>query len=46
MVVFLFSVGGLLESRSLARTRSSIRDLMDAGTRAGARDDEGQRRSK
>ncbi|MDA3936525.1 MAG: heavy metal translocating P-type ATPase [Actinomycetota bacterium] len=29
MVVFLFSVGGLLESRSLARTRSSIRDLMD-----------------
>lgn len=29
MVVFLFSVGGLLEARSLARTRSSIRDLMD-----------------
>lgn len=28
-VVFLFSLGGLLESRSLARTRSSIRDLMD-----------------
>jgi len=29
MVVFLFSVGGLLEARSLARTRRSIRDLMD-----------------
>ncbi|MDH4139556.1 MAG: heavy metal translocating P-type ATPase [Coriobacteriia bacterium] len=29
MVVFLFSIGGLLESRSLARTRHSIRDLMD-----------------
>ncbi len=28
-VVFLFSVGGWLESRSLARTRRSIRDLMD-----------------
>jgi len=28
-VVFLFSMGGLLESRSLARTRRSIRDLMD-----------------
>lgn len=28
-VVFLFSVGGLLESRSLARTRRSIRNLMD-----------------
>jgi Zn2+/Cd2+-exporting ATPase len=28
-VVFLFSVGGMLESRSLARTRRSIRDLMD-----------------
>ncbi|MDZ4064698.1 MAG: HAD-IC family P-type ATPase, partial [Coriobacteriia bacterium] len=28
-VVFLFAVGGLLESRSLARTRRSIRDLMD-----------------
>ena len=28
-VVFLFSVGGLLESRSLARTRRSIRELMD-----------------
>lgn len=27
-VVFLFSLGGLLESRSLARTRRSIRDLM------------------
>lgn len=28
-VVFLFSVGGLLESRSLAKTRRSIRDLME-----------------
>ncbi len=28
-VFFLFALGGLLESRSLARTRSSIRDLMD-----------------
>ncbi len=28
-VVFLFAVGGMLESRSLARTRRSIRDLMD-----------------
>ena len=28
-VVFLFSLGGMLESRSLARTRRSIRDLMD-----------------
>jgi Zn2+/Cd2+-exporting ATPase len=28
-VVFLFSVGGMLESRSLARTRRSIRDLME-----------------
>lgn len=28
-VFFLFCVGGLLESRSLARTRRSIRDLMD-----------------
>ena len=28
-VVFLFSIGGLLEARSLARTRSSIRELMD-----------------
>ncbi|MFU8890570.1 MAG: heavy metal translocating P-type ATPase [Anaerosomatales bacterium] len=28
-VVFLFSIGGMLESRSLARTRRSIRDLMD-----------------
>lgn len=28
MVVFLFSVGGLLEARSLAKTRRSIRDLM------------------
>lgn len=28
-VVFLFSVGGMLETRSLERTRSSIRDLMD-----------------
>jgi Zn2+/Cd2+-exporting ATPase len=27
-VVFLFAFGGLLESRSLARTRRSIRDLM------------------
>jgi Zn2+/Cd2+-exporting ATPase len=27
-VVFLFSLGGLLEARSLARTRRSIRDLM------------------
>jgi Cd2+/Zn2+-exporting ATPase len=27
-VVFLFALGGLLESRSLARTRRSIRDLM------------------
>jgi len=29
MVVFLFSLGGLLESRALERTRRSIRDLMD-----------------
>ncbi|TLM69551.1 MAG: cadmium-translocating P-type ATPase, partial [Actinobacteria bacterium] len=29
MVVFLFAVGGMLESRALERTRSSIRDLMD-----------------
>ncbi len=35
MVVFLFSVGGLLESRSLARTRSSIRDLMDLAPDVG-----------
>jgi len=28
-VFFLFALGGLLESRSLARTRRSIRDLMD-----------------
>jgi Cd2+/Zn2+-exporting ATPase len=28
-VIFLFALGGLLESRSLARTRRSIRDLMD-----------------
>lgn len=28
-VVFLFSIGGMLEVRSLDRTRSSIRDLMD-----------------
>ena len=28
-VFFLFAVGGLLESRSLERTRRSIRDLMD-----------------
>ncbi|MDP2401048.1 MAG: HAD-IC family P-type ATPase, partial [Actinomycetota bacterium] len=28
-VVFLFAIGGMLESRSLARTRRSIRDLMD-----------------
>ncbi len=28
-VVFLFAVGGMLESRSLARTRRSIRDLME-----------------
>jgi len=28
-VVFLFAVGGWLEARALARTRSSIRDLMD-----------------
>ncbi|MBA4370989.1 MAG: cadmium-transporting ATPase, partial [Coriobacteriaceae bacterium] len=28
-VVFLFALGGTLESRSLARTRRSIRDLMD-----------------
>lgn len=28
MVVFLFSVGGLLEARSLARTRQSVRELM------------------
>lgn len=28
-VFFLFSLGGLLESRSLERTRRSIRDLMD-----------------
>ena len=29
MVVFLFAIGGALESRSLAKTRSSIRALMD-----------------
>ncbi len=29
IVLFLFSLGGLLESRSLERTRRSIRDLMD-----------------
>ena len=28
-VIFLFALGGMLESRSLARTRRSIRDLMD-----------------
>lgn len=28
-VVFLFALGGWLEARALARTRSSIRDLMD-----------------
>jgi len=28
-VIFLFALGGILESRSLARTRRSIRDLMD-----------------
>lgn len=28
-VVFLFSIGGMLETRSLERTRSSIRGLMD-----------------
>jgi Cd2+/Zn2+-exporting ATPase len=28
-VVFLYSLGGWLESRALARTRSSIRDLME-----------------
>ncbi len=28
-VIWLFAVGGLLESRSLARTRRSIRELMD-----------------
>lgn len=28
MVVFLFALGGVLESRALARTRRSIRDLM------------------
>lgn len=28
MVVFLFSIGGLLEARSLARTRQSVRELM------------------
>lgn len=28
-VIFLFALGGMLESRSLARTRSSIRDLVD-----------------
>ncbi len=28
-VIWLFALGGLLESRSLARTRRSIRDLMD-----------------
>jgi len=40
MVVFLFSIGGFLESRSLARTRSSIRDLMDlAPERARVRRD-------
>ena len=27
-VLFLFAVGGLLEARALARTRSSVRDLM------------------
>lgn len=32
-VVFLFAVGGLLESRSLARTRRSIRDLMQLSPR-------------
>jgi Cd2+/Zn2+-exporting ATPase len=35
VVVFLFSVGGLLESRSLARTRRSIRDLMDLAPNMG-----------
>jgi Cd2+/Zn2+-exporting ATPase len=29
MVMFLFALGGMLESRSLARTRRSIRTLMD-----------------
>jgi len=29
LVVFLFAFGGMLESRSLERTRRSIRDLMD-----------------
>jgi Cd2+/Zn2+-exporting ATPase len=29
MVIFLFSIGQLLESRALARTRSSIRGLID-----------------
>lgn len=29
MVVFLFALGGALESRSLERTRRSIRDLLD-----------------
>lgn len=33
-VVFLFAIGGVLESRSLARTRSSIRDLMDLSPKA------------
>jgi len=29
MVIWLFALGGLLESRSVSRTRRSIRDLMD-----------------
>jgi Cd2+/Zn2+-exporting ATPase len=42
-VIFLFSIGQFLESRALARTRSSIRDLIDltpalARVRRGGRD--------
>ena len=36
-VVFLYTLGGWLESRALARTRSSIRDLMDLAPPARAR---------
>lgn len=34
-VYFLFALGGLLESRSLERTRRSIRDLMDLAPPSG-----------
>jgi Cd2+/Zn2+-exporting ATPase len=44
VVVFLFSLGGLLESRSLARTRRSIRDLMELSPPVARTSREGRER--